>query len=182
MTQQTLTAKDVAAVDRFVAVARQYCSVMEGAHAASGPQLIRKSAELLPELYRAALDLPDIETGTTDGETALRMAAKEDAHIVQASLPNELADYSIYWHTFDPLESPPDEPVASDLRNDFVEIYEDVRTGIQTWAAASIEDKADIAWGWRFNFIHHWGRHAVSAMTAVHALLFARFIELPRDD
>jgi hypothetical protein len=148
----------------------------------SGPQLLRAVAEELPALYRAALDLPDIEPATSNAEDLqLRAAASEDASRVKQSLPTELGEYALYWHIFDPLESPPDEPVASDLREDLVEIYEDVRTGIQSWPTVSADDRADIAWAWRFNFIHHWGQHATSALTAIHWLLFDRFIELSKD-
>jgi hypothetical protein len=181
MNLRPLTADEIQAIDRFVAVANRYCSTLEGAPALSGPQLVRRSAELLPELYRAALDLPDIEPATSGDDHARRGAAKEDAHVVHASLPHGIAAYSMYWHSVDPFTGPPDEPVASDLRNDLVKIYEDVRTGLRAWPAASTNERADIAWGWRFHFIHHWGRHVTSALTAIHALLFDRFIEFPQD-
>jgi hypothetical protein len=181
LTHRPLTADDNKAIDRFVAVASRYCTTLEGAQALSGPQLVRKAAEQVPELYRAALDLPDFEPTTSGNDHARRVAAKGDARTVRASLPDEVAAYAVYWHSIDPFTGPPDEPEASDLRDDLVAIYEDVRTGLRSWASASADDRADIAWGWRFHFIHHWGRHATSALTAIHALLFERFIEVPHD-
>jgi hypothetical protein len=179
---RSLTSDNVAAIDRFVSVANRYCSTLDSAKTMSGPELLRALAEQLPGLYRAALDLPDIEPATSDSnDLQLRAAANEDAHRVQESLPSELSDYAVYWQVFDPFEDPLSEPVASDLRSDLVEIYEDVRTGIQSWPTASSDDRADIAWEWRFGFIHHWGRHATSALTAIHWLLFDRFIELSKE-
>ena len=112
----------------------------------------------------------------TDG-AALRLEALEEARAVRDALPADLGQYSLYWFVFDPLETPPEEAVAGDLREDLIEIYEDVRTGLHNWPTTSSSERTDLVWQWRFDFVHHWGRHATAALAAVHALRFDRLID-----
>jgi hypothetical protein len=72
-----------------------------------------------------------------------------------------------YGEIFSPLV-PPDEPVVGDLADDLVAIYRDVAAGLALYDASCIDDAI---WQWGFNFQIHWGRHASSAIRALHCYL-----------
>jgi hypothetical protein len=71
-----------------------------------------------------------------------------------------------YSDAFDPW-GPGEEPVVADLADDLRDIYLDVQEGLAALAASPWQEAG---WLWRNSFCYHWGRHAVSALKALHGL------------
>lgn len=165
-----------AAIDRFAGSAEAYCRHLESGPGAAPGRFLLECQRRLLDLHRSALDLP--ETEPSGGADVPDLASKEAARVVQRGLSPALDRFAQYSHLFDPLESPAEAPVGSDLRLDLTEIYEDVRSGLGAWRHGSPGEKVDAAWEWRFGFVHHWGRHLTDASKAIHWLLFDRFITL----
>jgi Domain of unknown function (DUF5063) len=69
----------------------------------------------------------------------------------------------IYWEVSDPYEA--SEPVCGSLTDDLLDVYADVRRGLDLWDGS--HQQAAI-WEWRFHFDIHWGDHAVDALRALH--------------
>ena len=74
-----------------------------------------------------------------------------------------------YASHFDPwaLE---EGPVVSDVVDDLLDIYLELKNGLATLEAVGWREAA---WHWRESFVSHWGRHAVSALSALHNLVLA---------
>ena len=67
---------------------------------------------------------------------------------------------------FDPLKSPPEDPVAGSPADDLADIWFDVKRGLLIFEAKGEAALADVQWSWKFSFETHWGRHATGAMAA----------------
>jgi len=69
-----------------------------------------------------------------------------------------------YWEVFDSTQK--EEPIFCSLANDLAEIYLDLKDALKLLKSGVALN--DIHWDWRFDFRSHWGKHAVSALTAIH--------------
>jgi hypothetical protein len=70
-----------------------------------------------------------------------------------------------YSEIFDPSDVPAGEPVVGDVADDLADVYRDLIQGVRLEAAGR---PRDALWQWLMNFHIHWGRHAVSALRALH--------------
>jgi hypothetical protein len=142
------------AVAPFVRIAREYCSFVATAHGLELDERLGRARELLLSLYAAGVRLPDVEPDT--GDTTPSVPSPErwpgfDKH-------------EIYWEVFDPYEH--GEIIASELSDDVLDVYRDIRRGLSSWERRRF---ADAVWAWRFHFDVHWGRHATDALRALHS-------------
>lgn len=64
-----------------------------------------------------------------------------------------------------PLVEPPETPVVMDLADDIADIYRDLSEGL---ALFDNGHTAAAQWELAFSFHGHWGRHAASAISALH--------------
>jgi hypothetical protein len=176
-------------IRHFADLAYQYCAFIERSLATAADNVLREAHWRLPDLYSAALRLPDVCTIRDDPEDAF--ADEEDAGDEPASttaekpdpgemtndewmqlwrrLGKHLGDRKFYREVFAPYDLEEDAAVAGDLADDFADVYRDLRRGLAKWHAG---DAAGAAWVWQFHFGVHWGEHAASAIRALHALAF----------
>jgi hypothetical protein len=77
-----------------------------------------------------------------------------------------LNSYSAYFDPFD-LES----GSLMLLGDDIADIYRDVRSGLEIYRQGTHCAIVGAAFDWKFGFSTHWGRHAVSALTALHEIM-----------
>ncbi len=140
-------------VANFVQSATEFCSFVESPPAAAADAFQRAAERALIRLYLHGIDLPHVEPSDVD--------APEVRAPGPSSWPG-FGDRDIYWMLFETNE--PAEPVRGSLSDDFLDIYNDVKTGLLLW---SVDARAEAVWHWRFNFDTHWGRHAVEAMRAL---------------
>jgi hypothetical protein len=109
----------------------------------------------LLELYDAGCSLPQVDP--PDGFDAGPSPAP----------PNDwqgFGEFEVYWQAFDPYEEEP--LVAGSLSDDLLDVYSDVRHGLDLWISQSPRTAA--IWEWRFHFDFHWGDYAVDALRALH--------------
>jgi hypothetical protein len=58
---------------------------------------------------------------------------------------------------------------TGDLADDLADIYRDLLPGVAAWELSGDAYTDDILFQWvHFGHLHHWGRHAVNAMRALH--------------
>lgn len=140
-----------AGVPCFADAARAFCAFVEADAPATAASRLSDARRLLARLYAAACDL---ELGP-DGPDPPPCARLE------AWLGLEAVEY--YYENFDPLE--PTEVGAGSLTDDFLDIHHDLRRGLSLFDAGH---EAAAVWEWQTSFDEHWGRHAVSALRALH--------------
>jgi hypothetical protein len=135
----------------FAERARRYCRFVEGAASLSLDERLRVARELLAELVQAGCRVP---LGEPDGPEADRVQPPP-------GWPG-FGEVEIYWEVFDPYEEAP--LVAGSLSDDVLDVYCDVRRGLQLFDEGHL---ASAAFEWRLHFDSHWGDHAVDALRAL---------------
>jgi hypothetical protein len=76
-----------------------------------------------------------------------------------------LFPFQYYWEIFEPVTDTPEEAVCGDITDDLGDIYIDVKEGLLAYPLS----EQSAVWHWRTTFGFHWGRHATSALRALHA-------------
>jgi len=155
------------AVRRFIDAAREYTDVLEADESISHRELIRQVLPLPLSLYSAALELPDVEP-EPDAPTEYEIDSKDQFYRgVIKKLGGELA----YQKVFEPFDPDDWKVVVGTLADDLSDVYLAVKPGLLSLDDLSNASLATV-WRWRFNFEIHWGRHAASAIHAIHSFLF----------
>ena len=73
------------------------------------------------------------------------------------------------------LSMPPGESIVGVLADDLADIFGEVDRGLR-WLEAG--HPAEAVWEWGFGVVCHWGKHATSAVRALHGWLAAEHPEL----
>lgn len=149
---------------RFCDEARCFVAWADGttALALSAPLALRR----VVALYAAALELPQPWSERVSPESSAEppwMGARLNAVRTRAAA----IPLQHYGEIFSP-HVVTDEPVVGDLADDLMDIYRDVAMGLYLHDAGFIDDAI---WQWGFNFQIHWGKHASSAIRALHCYL-----------
>ena len=142
-----------AEVSSFAEAARAFCELVEADAPATAASRLSDARRLLARLYAAACDLEP-------GPNGLDLDPPPRARLKTWS---GLEPVEYYYENFDPLE--PTEVGAGSLTDDFLDIHLDLKRGLSPFDAGH---EAAAVWEWRTSFDEHWGRHAVSALRALH--------------
>jgi Domain of unknown function (DUF5063) len=148
------------AIRDFASLARDYCSWCEGPRSPDPEQLLREATRHVARLYAAALELPVVEFSDHPDRPAMGQDAWNVMFKSFGSFP-----FNYYREVFDPSIEDSDEPVVGDVADDLTDIYSDLTEGL--WLLDHGHALAAV-WTWKFTFDAHWGRHAVSALRALH--------------
>lgn len=148
------------AIRAFATLASDYRTWCEGPRASDPMQLLREATRHVARLYAAGLELPDLEF--VDHPDLPDLPESNWAAMFKSfgALP-----FNYYWEVFDPSIEDSDEPVVGDVADDLTDMYSDLIKGL--WLLDHGHMHA-AAWSWKFTFDAHWGRHAVSALRALH--------------
>jgi len=157
-----MIAKSAQDAKRFAAVADRYLKWVDD-WADRPEENARAALGLLPELYLAALALPNIWP-----DTPYDKRVSKEHHERWKTLTTKFDSLPVrnYLNVFSPLERGDDEPVSCWLADDLADIYLDLEEGLGYLEKGDAEQAI---WVWRFGFWNHWGRHLVGALSALHA-------------
>jgi hypothetical protein len=147
-----------AIISRFADAAQNYCAWLEAAPGSTSEEHFT-ATRLVAELYAAALCLP--ETEPTDGDTP--SLTPEQRLRVEERLG--AFPFQFYWEIFEPFTSERTDATCGDIMDDLGDIYCDVKDGLMVYS----QDEQAAVWHWRTTFGFHWGRHATSALRALHS-------------
>ena len=124
----------------------------------------------LASLYAAAAQLPVVEPDTDD--IRARVMSQERWWALFRELGARFEEKAFYTEVFDPAELAVTEPVTGNLADDLADIFRDLSDGLAVEEEWSANRPNDVMWTWQFDFESHWGRHATSALRALHSLVY----------
>jgi len=159
-----MTTQVSAALARFRSAALRYCEFVDSLATHSVETFLGGAETPLLELYASALELPAVAPDSAEVDNLPRPIEKEVA--LFKSLREKLGSSEIYYTIFNSIN--PEKPMQGSLANDFSEIYFDLKHDLEL--TASDAPSNDVLWTLRFSFRSHWGRHAISALKALHDL------------
>lgn len=170
---------------RFSVLAAQFCALFESGAQPPPEEQLRSLHQLLPQLYSAALALPNAHVVFADDAAASTTPLKEPASataplVESAHLFDGLAEHlglrRFYREVFDAYADPSDPEVMGDLIDDVEDIHHDLLKGLVAFRAGNFDEAL---WSWRLSFRSHWGEHATSALRALFALSAWRDVPWP---
>ena len=122
-------------------------------------EIVRESVDYLismvMKLYVLALDLPSIEPETENNSG--------DMTPIHIRINKDLPD--VYWQIFNPFND--EESVCGSLTDDLSDISRDLQIGIHEYNSGRL---GNAVFEWRLGLDHHWGKHAVGLIQALHAI------------
>jgi hypothetical protein len=127
----------------------------------------REALAQLIGLYSSALELAPFWDNSLSEDWKDLETDEEEVNRIVSTISRNLP-IQIYWLIFDPHAQPPEEPLATSFSDEIGEIYRDVVEGLLAYESGAAR-QALFQWGESFHT--HWGRHAVSAMNAIHCYL-----------
>jgi hypothetical protein len=173
--KRTMSFRNQNNVTQFKEIAESYCTLLEVVPEDNNIW-IQQILIALSRLYALAHDLPDIELpddapDISDSINVTIAEWKQVSDRVRSILGTQVA----YWAYIDPTEpsESPDEPVFGNLADDLADIYRDIKPGLRAWATGDDRYLTSIILAWKFPlFGSNWGVHAVSALRALHPLVY----------
>ncbi len=150
-------------IDKFVEVARDYCNWAEESNLKQYED-VKRAVSLLVRIYAAVLELPNEDCDDELDLDEERISEEEWKRVIERfrKLP-----FNYYLTPFSPAELEK-EVVTGDLADDLADIYRDLKSGILLYEKGKTNEAL---WEWTFSFNAHWGRHAVSALHALHCYI-----------
>lgn len=147
----------------FSSTVRDFCSWVESAPASEIDEA-KKAMKLLAALYHQALNLS--ASDTEEDIEAERISDDEWKKVYKrlGALP-----FNYYISVFNPSKMDEEKSqTMGDLADDLADIYRDLKAGQDLYNKGHANEAA---WEWKLHFNIHWGRHATSALHALHAYI-----------
>jgi hypothetical protein len=156
---------NVEVVDRFVVVAKRFCSIVDSASDMDRTDFVAQIYRILPKIIDQAIEMPDVERSDRQQQKSLVSARQKEWERLYDSLKEKLGDWDLYRQVFDPTQD--SEAIFGSLADDIADIYRDLKKGL-VLNETSRNLPEDIIWEWRLLFHSHWGKHAIDALLAIH--------------
>lgn len=161
------------AATAFIATATRFCILLE--HPVRDRDLwLADLLTTLAAVYASAPHLRDIPLPDPGDHIPQSFRLTNDEWTsLYTHLKHTLDSAAHYRAFFSPTSAgPTDEPTDGDLADDLADIYRDLKPGLSAWATGDDRFLQDILYQWaHYGYIHHWGRHAVNALRALHPLV-----------
>jgi hypothetical protein len=177
------------AVALFVEAAQSFCELLEAKSHFSKQQFVRDVLTGTVALYSAGLQLPEVEPdagfkplgewfekhkGLPVGEQIKQNPGVQEhsrlKQMIRENIILSLGGELPYQKIFEPFRD--HESVTTTISDDLEDVYCDVKEGLLAMEGSE-GVSASIVWEWKFGLESHWGRHAVSAISALHSLVFS---------
>ena len=156
-------------VEHFADIARKFCAWAEAQPAPEEIE-VKTALRFLADLSSAIMATPHVGCGEDINQEGISDKEWKNIYSRFSSLPVNY--YSVFFH---PTKINEEEPVVGDLADDLADMYRDIKTGLWLYENKHI---TEAVWSWRNSFQNHWGRHATSALYALHTWSADGSIEL----
>ena len=149
-------------IDEFSSQAREFISWCQSIHVGKTPeQMQRQALTQLSRVYAAGFNLPGVDFVLAPDPPRQTQNERQQLAASLKQLP-----FQYYWEVFNPTDEDNKMPVCGDLFDDFLDICGDLSADLWLYDNKHYETAVFI---WNQMFGIHWGRHAVSAIHALHA-------------
>jgi len=154
---------------------RGYCRLIEGIGSERDPGWLREVFRLLPQLHIAVVSLHENGDARSAEEAPVPWDAAAQGDDLDARFElysrvrHELGDHDSYWLEFDPVGDG-HANMSGSLADDLVDIYHDIRRGLEMLEEAEATGRAAAIRHWKRTYRLHWGQHLVDAERHLFAL------------
>lgn len=165
MTEENIYDKNVI---EFVAVAVEFCAILENDKQFKRAEWVDKMLKILPLLYLKASLLP--ETLNLLEETPETFVREEDYVRVESRVAAVMAEEDVYLDVFVDEMKYSDRPISAFVSENIADIYQDVRNFISVYQFELTDQMNDALFICKANFEAYWGQKLVNVLRPLHAL------------
>lgn len=144
-------------VGAFADLVREYQTLVDEAQPGRVREFLSQCSVLLPRIYAAAAELPDLGLEGEDHELEVASPCLKLSRI--------LGDHDLYQLVFDPLRD--QNSVTASMADDLADVYLDLVGPLLIHDAGH---RVEAVWQWKFNLRGHCGEHIVNLMRPLHSL------------
>lgn len=158
-------------VVEFVAVANEFCQLIETVQEHPTQKLIEVGRKLLALLYFKASMLPELEPLLDD--PLEKYVTELDYNLLQQKWLNKLGEHDLFHEIFDPEIQFGSETVTASISENLLDIYQDVKDFISAYNFGNDEVMNDAIAECNEQFRMVWGQRLVNVLRALHQLAFS---------
>jgi hypothetical protein len=158
-------------VIEFVAVANEFCQLIENSASYKTPQLIEITRKMLPLLYYKTSLLP--QTESILNEELEKYVSELDYNLHQQKWLQKLGEHDLFHEVMDPELQFGTESVTASISEHLMDIYQDVKEFISSYNFGNEEVMNDALVECQSHFQEYWGQRLVNVLRAIHQLSFA---------
>lgn len=156
-------------VVEFVAVASEFCQVVETPGKYSAPDLVDLTRKLLPLLYFKASLLPFVSPAGDDEPE--RYVTELDYNLYLQKWMQKLGEYDTFHEVFDPEIQFGTETVTSSISENVLDIYQELKDFVTSYSLGNEEVMNDSLAVCVQHFKDFWGQRLVNVLRAFHQLV-----------
>lgn len=158
----------------FVAVALDYCALLETASQYTVFSFTDKAVKVLPLLYLKATLLPVAdESEEQEEDDELEQFITENTYeAIRHRLAELLGEYDTFLETFHSDMKYSDTPVAAAISENLADVYQDLGNFIALFRQENERVMKQALLACEENFCLYWGQKLLNALKAIHAIRF----------
>ncbi len=156
-------------VVEFLAVANEYCELIENSNRYPTARLIDITRKLLSLLYFKASMLPDVES-ILDEEIE-KYVTELDYNVLQQKWLQKLGEYDVYNEVIDPDLQFGTENVTASISEQLLDIYQDAKEFVTSYNIGNEEIMNDALAECKAHFNEFWGQRLVNVLRPLHQLV-----------
>ncbi len=166
-------------VIEFVAVAKEFCNLLENAKLLERPDFIIKTHKFLSLLYLKALALPVTELIHEDENETF--VTELDWNIICDNVRDRLGRYDSYIDFFDLMMQETPEPVTNSISEHIADVYQDLKNFLSIYQLGIIDLMNDGLHECLQNFGSYWGQRVIASVKKLHHVIYVEGIDLEEE-
>ena len=157
-------------VIEFVAVAKEFCSYLEGSHEEEPSELLSKLQKFIPLIYLKGSLLPSCESDNLG--MIEEVVTEEDYNALLATLSRILGEHDEYLEVFDDNMQYSEAPVVNSISEKLCDIYQDLKNFISAYRSGMIDVIEEALWQLNNSCELYWGKACASVLRAIHLAIY----------
>ncbi len=158
-------------VVEFVAVANEYCKLLELEEFESLSSFVDKLHKMVPLLYLKATVLPGLDS--TYEELNETFVEENDYNALFNKLIDKFGDHDFYEEIYDPLRQENDELINLLVSEGLADIYQDIKNFLLLYEVSTYEVMYEAIWEIKQSFELSWGQKLVNLQRVFHDLRYS---------
>ncbi len=162
----------------FTTVAAEYCSYLRKAELRSKKQFLSVVQKVLPLLYLKGALIPDFPFESE--ESPRKFVTEADYGFILDQVSRNMGELDLYIDIQEPYQSGVFDGTKTSLAECLTDIYQELSDYIQLFRLGEKREMEEALWECRLSFEQYWGPRVISALSAIHTILYGK--EAPSEE
>jgi hypothetical protein len=157
-------------VIEFVAVANEFCVLVENLADYDKKYIIDTSLNLLSLLYLKSTMLPEVDPVNDEGNE--KIVTEPDWNFIKENIAEKLGSSDSYIDFFDHQMQESAEPITSSISENMADIYQDLKEFLYLYRFGVVDIMNDALFECEQNFQQFWGQRLINSLRILHHIYF----------